>query len=193
MTPEAQKRAAARREARERPAFGPEDRGVGERCILGFNAGPPMLPSAYNNNVQLVQTSDYVVIHNEMVHNARVVPLDQSAARPPRAVERRLARPLGRRHAGRRDDAVLRRDGVREFQPTLQLTERFTRVDADTLIYEFTVNDPTTWTKPWTAQVPMTKKRRDDVRVRVPRGQLRHDEPSQGRPLHREGCQGMTR
>src|SRR5262245_54347169 len=75
LTPEAQKRAAARREARERPALGPEDRGVGERCLLGFNAGPPMTPSAYNNNVQLVQTPGYVLIHNEMVHNARVVPI----------------------------------------------------------------------------------------------------------------------
>jgi hypothetical protein len=157
LTPEAQKRAAARREAMERPAFGPEDRGVGERCILGFNAGPPMLPSAYNNNVQLVQTKDHVVIHNEMVHNARVVPLTGQA-------HGRLAQWNGDSR-GRWDGNTLVVEtkgfaGETAFgnsSPTLHLTERFTRLDADTLIYEFTVTDPTTWTKPWTAQVPMTR------------------------------------
>ena len=79
LTPEGQKRADMRREMRERIAHGPEDRGLGERCILGFNAGPPMFPSAYNNNVQIVQTRDHVVIHNEMVHNARIVPLAATA------------------------------------------------------------------------------------------------------------------
>ena len=63
-------------------AAGPEDRGLPERCILGFNSGPPMLPSAYNNNVQLFQTPDHVVILNEMVHNARIVPLDNASHLP---------------------------------------------------------------------------------------------------------------
>jgi hypothetical protein len=62
---------------------GPEDRALGERCILGFNSGPPMLPSAYNNNVHLLQTPDHVVILNEMVHNARVVPLNGEPHLPP--------------------------------------------------------------------------------------------------------------
>ena len=70
-------RAATRTATRgQRITAGPEDRGLSERCILGFNSGPPMNPSAYNNNVQLLQTPDFVVILNEMVHNARVVPLD---------------------------------------------------------------------------------------------------------------------
>ena len=107
LTPAAQKRAAERREARERAALGPEDRGVGERCILGFNAGPPMLPSAYNNNLQIVQTAGFVALHNEMVHNARVVPIKQPGPHEAPAVERRLARPLGRRHPGDRDQALL--------------------------------------------------------------------------------------
>ena len=84
LTDAAQKRSTERRERGERLAEGPEDRNIGERCILGFNAGPPMLPSAYNNNVQIVQTKDYVLIHNEMVHNARVVPL-VSKTTPPRS------------------------------------------------------------------------------------------------------------
>jgi hypothetical protein len=161
LTPEAQKRGAARREASERPAWGPEDRSIGERCILGFNAGPPFAPGAYNNNVQLVQTMDYVVIHNEMVHNARVVPIGAKAtANVPTWNGNSRGRWDG-------NTLVVETKGFRgqtAFQNSsenLQLTERFTRVDADTLIYEFTVNDPATWTKPWTAQIPMTRS--DDL------------------------------
>ena len=80
LTPQAQARVDAASAARRRPAHGPEDRGVAERCILGFNAGPPLSPSAYNNNIQLFQTPDHVVILTEMVHDARIVPLD---GRPP--------------------------------------------------------------------------------------------------------------
>ena len=65
--------------ARDRAPRGPEDRNNAERCLMGFNSGPPMEPSAYNNNVQIFQTPDHVVMLNEMVHNARFVPLD---ARP---------------------------------------------------------------------------------------------------------------
>jgi hypothetical protein len=158
LTPEAQKRAAARRAARERLAVGPEDRGVGERCILGFNSGPPMLPSAYNNNVQIFQTGDTVVMLNEMVHNARMIPLD---GRPhlPASVRQWVGDSRGRWEG---DTLVIETTNFGDetaFQNSsanLKLTERLTRQDADTLLYEFTVNDPSTWTQPWTAQVPMT-------------------------------------
>ena len=114
---EARRRSGARR--MQRPAFGPEDRGVGERCILGFNSGPPMLPSAYNNNVQIFQTGDHVALFNEMVHNARIVPLDGRPHLPGErpAVGRRFARALGRRHAGGRDHQLPRRDRVSELGP----------------------------------------------------------------------------
>jgi hypothetical protein len=159
LTKEGQERSAARRAARERPAIGPEDRGVGERCILGFNSGPPMLPSAYNNNVQIFQTSQNVVLLNEMVHNARVVPLD---GRP--HIARNIRQWVGDSR-GRWDGDTLVIETTNFLGETafpnsssnLRLTERFTRVSQDVLLYEFTVNDPTTWTKPWTAQVPMTK------------------------------------
>ena len=159
LTKEGQERSAARRAARERPAIGPEDRGVGERCILGFNSGPPMLPSAYNNNVQIFQTSQNVVLLNEMVHNARVVPLD---GRP--HIARNVRQWVGDSR-GRWDGDTLVIETINFLGETafpnsssnLRLTERFTRVSQDVLLYEFTVNDPTTWTKPWTAQVPMTK------------------------------------
>jgi hypothetical protein len=158
LTPEAQTKAAARRAALERLAVGPEDRGVGERCILGFNSGPPMLPSAYNNNVQIFQTHDNVVLLNEMVHNARVIPLD---GRPhlPSSVRQWVGDSRGHWEG---DTLVVettnfsRETAFQNSGPNLRLTERFSRQDADTLLYEFTVNDPSTWTQPWTAQVPMT-------------------------------------
>lgn len=159
LTAEAQARAATRRAARQRPAFGPEDRGVGERCILGFNSGPPMIPSAYNNNVQIFQSKGHVALLNEMVHNARIVPLD---GRPHvgAAVPQWVGDSRGRWDG---DTLVvetknfLGETAFNNSSHTLQLTERFTRVDQDLLIYEFTVNDPSTWTKPWTAQVPMRR------------------------------------
>jgi hypothetical protein len=157
LTEAAQKRSAERRARGERLAEGPEDRNIGERCILGFNAGPPMLPSAYNNNVQIVQTKDYVVIHNEMVHNARVVPLvSKGTPSVPAYNGHSRARWEG-------DTLVVETKGFlgqTSFQNSsdkLHLVERFTRTDKDTLIYRFTVTDPTTWTKPWTAEVPMVR------------------------------------
>ena len=84
-------------------AAGPEDLTTWDRCLLGFNAGPPIIGGGYNANVQLFQTADYVVLVTEMVHDARIIPLDGRAAalaHPP--VEGRFARPLGRRHAGHR-------------------------------------------------------------------------------------------
>jgi hypothetical protein len=159
LTEAAKKRGAQRQEMRERTAIGPEDRGVGERCILGFNSGPPMLPSAYNNNVQIFQNKDTVVLLNEMVHNARVVPVD-GRAHLSKDVRQWVGDSRGRWEG---DTLVIHTTnflGETAFQnssASLQLTEKFTRVDQDTLLYEFTVNDPSTWTKPWTAQVPMVK------------------------------------
>ena len=157
LTPEGQKRAAARREARERPAVGPEDRGVGERCILGFNAGPPMLPSAYNNNVQLIQTPNHVVIFNEMVHNARVVPV---TSRAHGSVQQWNGDSRGRWEGDTfvvESTRFLSETSFPNSGDSFQLTERFTLANADTLVYEFTVNDPKVWTKPWTVQVPMAR------------------------------------
>jgi hypothetical protein len=159
LTSEAKERASARQARYARPAVGPEDRGVGERCILGFNSGPPMIPSAYNNNVQIFQTADTVVLLNEMVHNARVIPMD---GRP--HVSQNLRQWVGDSRGRWEGDTLviettnfLGETAFGNSTSNLRLTERFKRVDVDTLLYEFTVNDPTTWTKPWTAQVPMTK------------------------------------
>jgi hypothetical protein len=157
LTPEAQKRVAMLDERRERPAEGPEDRSVGERCIMGFNAGPPWAPGGYNMNVQIVQVPGYVMLMNEMVHNARIVPLDN---RPLGNVRQWAGTSRGRWEG---DTLVVEtknfsnETSLRGSSPNLHLTERFTLVDAQTLNYEFTVKDPTTWTKPWTALIPMTK------------------------------------
>ena len=162
----------------QRAAFGPEDRGVGERCILGFNSGPPMLPSAYNNNVQIFQTGDHVALLNEMVHNTRIIPLD---GRPhlPGGVRQWVGDSRGRWQGDTLVVETTNFHGETAFPnsgPDLRLTERFSRPDASTLLYEFTVDDPSTWTKPWTVQVPMKQSSRADVRIRLPRRQLRHDE-----------------
>jgi hypothetical protein len=159
LTAAAAERAAARSAyLREHSADSWEDRSLGDRCIVGFNAGPPMVPSAYNNNVQLLQTPDYVVILNEMVHNARIVPLD---GRPhgdiPQWVGDSRARwedaTLVVESRGFGDEVGLRGGAT----ANLQVVERFTLVGADTLRYEFTLEDPETWTRPWTAVVPMKR------------------------------------
>ena len=158
LTAEAEKRAAARREyRRDHPADSWEDLSLGDRCIVGFNAGPPIVPGAYNNNVQLFQTPDHVVILNEMVHNARIVPLD---GRPHGTVRQWVGDSRGH---WEHETLVVEttnlseKSSFRGSSANLHLVERFTRVSPDTIRYEFTVEDPETWTRPWTAAVPMTK------------------------------------
>ena len=162
LTAEGQSRKDAFTAGRERFAHGPEDRSMGERCLLGFNAGPPMEPRAYNNNMQLFQTPEYVVIMTEMVNDARVIPLDGRTHLPPTM---RMWRGDSRGH-WEGDTLVVEtrnfygRTAFSERQgstPDMHLVERFTRADADTLLYEFTVEDSATWVEPWTAAVSMAK------------------------------------
>ena len=159
VRPDAAARGELTRLLRGRHAHGPEDRGVSERCLLGFNSGPPMTPSVYNNNMQLFQTADHVVILNEMVHNARIVPLDGRAPLPDG-----LRQWVGDSRGSWEGDTLvvvttnfLRETAFGGSSANLHLVERITRVDADTLRYEFTVSDPTTWAAPWTARVDMTR------------------------------------
>ena len=159
VRPEADARREVGRILRGRHAHGPEDRGISERCLLGFNSGPPMTPSAYNNNMQLFQTADHVVILNEMVHNARIIPLD---GRPHLPAD--LRQWVGDSRASWDGGTLvvetrnfLRETSLGGSSANMRLVERFTRLDADTLRYQFTVSDPTTWTGPWTARVRMTR------------------------------------
>ena len=159
LTPAAQERVATRAALNRRITEGPEDRSLSERCILRGNAGPPMTPGGYNNNVQLFQTLGYVVIFTEQIHDARIVPTN---GRPhlPQGLRQWMGDSRGRwegetlviETTNFSDKAYFRGAGE-----GMHLIERFTRADADTLNYEFTVNDPQSFTKPWTAQIPMRK------------------------------------
>ena len=159
VRPEVEARRELTRILRGRHAHGPEDRGISERCLLGFNSGPPMTPSAYNNNVQIFQSSDHVVVLNEMVHNARVIPLD---GRPHLRAD--LRQWAGDSRASWDGDTLvittrnfLGETSLGGSSAATHLIERFRRTGPDTLLYEFTVSDPTSWTGPWTAQVQMTR------------------------------------
>ena len=164
---EGEARMAAREEARRRNA-GPEDRDVDERCILGFNSGPPMLPGAYNNFVQLFQIPGHVAILNEMVHDVRLVPMDN---RP--SLSSNIRQWMGdSRGRWEGDTLVIETINFRDLGtahpapnmellealgPELHLVERFSRIDSDTLLYQFTVDDSTAWAQPWTVEMTMTK------------------------------------
>ena len=146
---------------------GPEARGLAERCLLGFAHGPPLTPGGYNQNVQVFQTPDHVVILNEMVHDPRIVPLD---GRPHLPEDMRQWNGDAR---GYWEDDTLVIESTNfthltaSFNPnamvaigsadTLRLTERLTRVNEDVLRYEYTIDDPQAFTRPFTAAIPMRK------------------------------------
>jgi hypothetical protein len=131
------------------------DRSTWERCLT-FGA-VPRLSGAYNNNFQLIQSGDTVVILYEMIHEARVIPIN---GRPHGNVRQWLGDSVGHWEG---DTLVVDTTNFtdklnfRGSNTNLHLTERFTRVGPDTLLYEFTANDPTTWTKPWTVQMPVAR------------------------------------
>ena len=159
LTPMARARYGAIRAARARAPHGPEDRGVAERCILGFNAGPPYTPSAYNNNVHIFQTPGYAVLLIEMVNDARIVPLD---GRPRLPEHMRLWRGDARGHF-EGDTLVVEstnftdKTSFRGSGRNMRLTERFTRVGPERIVYEYTVDDPESFTDTWTAAIPMKR------------------------------------
>ena len=121
-----------------------------------------MMPSAYNNYFQMIQTADYVVVFNEMIHDARIVPLDGRPHLPP-GVPQRLGSSRGRWDGDTLVIETTNFHGATAFTENhsatsgMSVIERFTRVGEDTLRYEFTIDDPETWTRPWTAVVRMTR------------------------------------
>ena len=160
LTPEARARAEARAaHRRAHPQDNPEDRGLGERCV---NFGVPKLGAGYNSYYQIVQTPTHVVFVSEMAHDARIIPLD-GRAHLDKAIRFWNGDPRGRWEG---DTLVVEsinfspKSEFRQARENLHLIERFTRVGPDTLNYEVTVTDPTTWTSPWTALIPL--KRSDD-------------------------------
>ena len=160
LTPEAQRRVAARAEAvRRHPSDGPESRSLADRCIVRATTGPPMLQAGYNNNYQIVQHADSVAILIEMIHDARVIPLD---GRP--HLSGKIRQLLGDSR-GRWEGKTLvvdttnftDRTNFRGASENLHVIERFTRTDDDTLLYQFTVDDPQSFTRPWSGEIPMKK------------------------------------
>ncbi len=161
MTAEGLRRAAERAESRKR--LGPLDAAQGQplsvRCIIMDRIGPPMLAGAYNNNYQIVQTPGYVMILVEMIHDVRIIPLD---GRPqlPASVRQWTGSYRGRWEGDTLVVESTNFNGKNPFQGSsenLRLTERFTRVDENTIRYQFTIDDPSTWARPWSAEVPWAK------------------------------------
>ena len=166
LTPEARLRLEEYRARRSQ--FGdfdhPELRPLGERCLVSFgsSAGPPMLPNYwYNNNYTIVQNADYVMIMTEMVHDVRIIRLGQAKSLP------RNLRPWFGDSWGRWEGNTLvvqttnlkpehRFRGVPPSEDR-KVTERFTRVDDETILYEFTIDDPTTYTSSWGGQIPFKR------------------------------------
>jgi len=170
MTPEAQKRLAARfggefrrqndgtawwvKEGVPGPFADMETRNVAERCLLGFTGVSPVFPSLYNNFKRIVQTDQYVMIELEMVHDARIVRLNSQ--HPPAEVRKWLGDSIGRWEG---DTLVVETTNFRpESSPgrggteNAKVTERFTRLADGNLLYNFTVEDPASWTAPWTGE-----------------------------------------
>ena len=162
LTAEGQKRVAERAEARKRMG-GPYDAAqnlpLGARCLMMDRVGPPMLFGNYNNNYQIVQAPGYVMLLVEMLHDVRIIPLD---GRPHLAQN---VRQWTGSYRGRWEGDTLvvetkNFNGKNPFQGSsenMRLTERFTRVDEDTIRYQFAVDDPSTWATPWSAELPMKK------------------------------------
>ena len=133
-----------------------ENRSLFDRCIMGFNSGPPMTSGAYNNNVLILQSPGFVTIVNEMVHNARIIPVDG-----PDHVDLPLYAGSSRGHF-EGDTFVVETTSFRGGQsrgsgPNMHLVERFTRIDPDTVAYEFTITDDTVYTRPWTVMMPFRR------------------------------------
>ena len=147
-------RAQVRAENR-RLSIGPEGRTLADRCLMSGGAGPPIVPGAYNNNIQIVQTKDHIMILSEMIHRARIIRFDDEHQT---------------RHTKWDGDAIARFEGdtlvinTRHFyyhdngrgaSDQMILEERIRRVDETTLEYDFTIEDPLSWDRPWSAKFPL--------------------------------------
>jgi hypothetical protein len=142
---------------RRRLSEGPEARTLADRCLMSGGAGPPMIPGAYNNNIQLVQTKDHIMIVNEMIHRARIIRLDSEHH------TKQLKWDGDSIASWDGDDLLIHTrhfyydQNSRGSSPSMTLTERFSWVNESTLEYDFTIEDPLTWDQPWSARVPIRR------------------------------------
>jgi hypothetical protein len=159
LTPEARQRLAERRAKEKGHEFdGPESRPLGARCLARANVGPPLLPTAYNSNLQIVQGTGYVAIETEEIHDARLIPTD-GRRHVPNTIRQWMGDSVGHWEG---NTLVVDTTNFTDLNPfegaqNLHVVERLTRVDADTILYQFTVEDPGMWTKPWSGEVPISK------------------------------------
>tara|TARA_B100000029_G_scaffold100220_2_gene90437 strand:- start:3958 stop:4944 length:987 start_codon:yes stop_codon:yes gene_type:complete len=152
---EAGRERAQIRSENRRLSIGPEGRTLADRCLMSGGAGPPIVPGAYNNNIQIVQTKDHIMILSEMIHRARIIRFDNEHQT---------------RHIKWDGDAIARFEGdtlvinTRHFyyhdngrgaSNQMILEERIHRVDEHTLEYDFTIEDPLSWDRPWSAKFPL--------------------------------------
>jgi hypothetical protein len=140
-----------------RASAGPEARTLNDRCIMNARTGPPMVSGSYNNNMQLVQTKDHVVILNEMIHAARIIPFaDEHSDKQLKWEGDSIAHWDG-------DTLVINTEnyyywyGWRNMSTAAKVEERFTWIDENTLDYDFTVEDPESWDSSWSARLPMRR------------------------------------
>jgi hypothetical protein len=159
LTPDARKRLAEiRAKAKGHEFDGPENLSLGARCLARPNVGPPLLPSAYNSNLQIVQGAGYVAIETEMIHDVRIIPTD---GRPhiPESIHQWYGDSVGHWED---NTLVIDTTNFTELSPfrgaqNVHVIERLTRADEDTILYKFTVEDPGMWAKPWSGELPITK------------------------------------
>jgi len=137
---------------------GPDSRPLGARCIARDNVGPPLLPTRYNSNFQIVQAPGYVAIEAEEIHDVRIIRMD---GRPhlPKNVRQWMGDSIGHWEG---NTLVVDTTNFTDRTPfqgaqNLHVVERITRTDGDTILYQFTVEDPGMWTKPWSGEVPVKK------------------------------------
>jgi len=161
LTAEGQKRAAERAEAAKLVGRwdSAQSNDLDDRCLIMAGAGPPMLNTGYNSNYQIVQAPGYVMILVEMIHDVRIIPLD---GRP--HVSQNIRQWMGDARGHWEGDTLVvettnfnGKNPLRGSSENMRVMERFTRVDADTILYKFTVEDESTWTRTWSAELPMKK------------------------------------
>ena len=163
LSTEGQKRAADR--AAERRRMGAttdavQNMPVGTRCLIMAGSGPPMMNAGYNSNYQIVQGQGYVMILVEMIHDARIIPIDGKQAALPEAMRQWMGDSRGHWDGDTLVIETTNLNGKNPFRGSsdkMKVTERLWRADANTLGYRFTIDDPATWTASWTAEAPMTK------------------------------------
>ncbi len=161
MTPQGLKRAADAVEYRKRVGRwdSAEANDLDDRCLIMLGAGPPMLNSGYNSNYQIVQSSGYVMILVEMIHDVRIIPLDGRPHLSPK-VRQWIGDARGHWEGETLVVETTNLNGknpLRNSSENMRVVERFTRVAADAIRYTFTIEDESTWVRPWSAELPMKK------------------------------------